>query len=428
MTEKIQSLTGMNDILPDTVSLWQRLETTCRQVFAHAGFAEIRTPLLEATALFSRGIGDDTQVVQKEMYTFLDKGGDSVTLRPEGTAGVVRAYIEHALQAQEEVLKLYYMGPMFRYERPQKGRLRQFHQIGVEVFGVDSPFADAEVITLADRIAKGVGLSGYQLFLNTLGTKEEREPYLAKLIIYFSKFSHDLCGECQKRLHKNVLRIFDCKNPQCASVAEDAPFLMDDLSPRSRGHFESVQNALTVAGVAFEVKPRVVRGLDYYEKTTFEFVSDQLGAQSAFCGGGRYNQLVAELGGKDTPGVGFGMGCERVIMLMEQAVSVGAVREPPMNGIYFVAIADRALPEAPLQKARELVQRLRDAGVRADAGFEAKSLKSQMRRANKLGYAKAAILGEDELAKNVVTLKDLVTGEQSEVPFEELCKIPPPPL
>lgn len=411
MTEKIQAITGMNDILGEEAKLWQKLERVSREVFANYGYDEIRTPILEATGLFSRGIGEGTQVVQKEMYTFNDKGGDSVTMRPEGTAGVVRAYVEHALQAQEEITKLYYMGPMFRYERPQKGRLRQFHQIGCEVFGIDSPIADAEVVTIVDRIAKGVGVTDFDLFINTLGTNEEREPYLAKLVGYFSGHVAELCNDCKGRLEKNPLRVFDCKNPKCGGIAKDAPLLLDSLGEDSRRHFDVFQDALARANVAFKVNPRIVRGLDYYEKSTFEFTSNRLGSQSAFTGGGRYNKLVEELGGKPSPGVGFGLGCERLIMLMKESAQDAATP----SGVYFVAFN-----EAAMMKARELLQAVRDAGVRAEAGFEAKSFKSQMRRADKGAFKYAAILGDDELTKGAVALKNLADHSQGEIPFAGL--------
>lgn len=416
MTEKIKSVTGMNDILPGEAKLWQTLESSARGICEAYGFAEIRTPILEDTPLFSRGIGTETQVVQKEMYTFTDKGGDSVTMRPEGTAGVVRAYIEHALSAQDEITKLYYMGPMFRYERPQKGRLRQFHQIGTELLGVDSPFADAEVVTIVDRLAKAVGIREFDVFVNSLGTLEERRPYLEKLVSYFRASRDALCEDCQNRLEKNPLRLFDCKKERCQDVGAGAPLLIDNLSEESKRHFGTFQEALAKAGVAFKVNPRIVRGLDYYEKTSFEFVSDRLGAQSAFGGGGRYNRLVEELGGKATPGVGFGLGCERMILLMQE---FGGTEAKPgdLRGVYFIGFN-----EIGLAKGRELMQVVRDQGLRAEAAYEPKSMKSQMRRANKLGFRFAAIIGDDELAGGVVALKNLGDGSQEPVPFAELAK------
>jgi histidyl-tRNA synthetase len=415
MTEKIKSITGMNDILPDEVKLWQKLESSARCIFEAYGFEEIRTPIIEDTSLFSRGIGTETQVVQKEMYTFADKGGDSVTMRPEGTAGVVRAYIEHALSAQDEITKLYYMGSMFRYERPQKGRLRQFHQIGAELLGVDSPQADAEVVIIIDRLAKAVGIREFDVCVNSLGTLDERKPYLEKLVGYFRASEDALCVDCRNRLEKNPLRLFDCKNERCQGIGAQAPLLIDNLSEESKRHFGIFQEALTKAGVAFKVIPRIVRGLDYYEKTSFEFVSDRLGSQSAFGGGGRYNRLVEELGGKPTPGVGFGLGCERMILLMQEFL--GAEEKSDLHGVYFIGFN-----QAGLDKGRELMQFVRDLGVRAEAGYEPKSMKSQMRRANKMGFRFAAIIGDDELASGTVALKNLSDGAQEAVAFAELAK------
>lgn len=415
MSEKIQSITGMNDSLPDESRLWRKLEGVACDIFERYGYGEIRTPLLEKTELFARGIGENTQVVQKEMYTFEDRGGDSLTLRPEGTAGVVRAYVQHSLQAQEEITKLCYAGPMFRYERPQKGRLRQFHQIGCEVFGIDSPLADAEVVTIVDRIAKGVGITEFDLNVNSLGTPAERKPYIETLVAFFNARKTDLCEDCLGRLEKNPLRLFDCKNEKCRGIGREAPLLIDSLGAESRRHFDTFCDALTRSNVVYKIDPRIVRGLDYYEKTAFEFVSSRLGSQSAFAGGGRYNRLVEEFGGKSSPGVGFGMGCERMILLMREFSPVIAKE---LNGVYFAAFDDNGLIAA-----RELLQKTRDAGVRAEAGFEAKSFKSQMRRADKGSFRYAAILGPDELVKASVALKDLSDGTQKEVSFADLVPL-----
>lgn len=414
MTQKIQNLTGMNDILPAEAILWQQLEAVTRDIMSRYGYGEIRTPLLEDTSLFSRGIGTDTQVVQKEMYTFTDRSGESITLRPEGTAGVVRAYVQHALKAQEEICKLYCMGPMFRHERPQKGRLRQFHQMSLEIFGTDSPHADAEIVTVTDRIAKGVGLSGYTIYVNSLGTHEERRVYLEKLKAYFIQNKTGLCAECQKRLDTNPLRILDCKNEACQKLSHLAPKIIDHLGEESQKHFVLFQNDLKNFGIEFHINPHIVRGLDYYERTTFEFVSDKLGSQSAFAGGGRYNQLVEELGGDATSAVGVALGCERLILLMQEALAEN--QSLPLSGVYFVSF-----DEASQAKARELLQKVRDAGVRAEAAYESKSLKSQMRRANKLGFRYAALLGGDEMARQEVTLKDLSTGEQRAIGFNDIA-------
>ncbi|MBF0105820.1 MAG: histidine--tRNA ligase [Deltaproteobacteria bacterium] len=410
MAQKIQSITGMSDILPADVCLWRTLEATARRQFENYGFSEIRTPLLEETALFARGIGTDTQVVQKEMYTFEDRGGDSVTLRPEGTAGVMRAYLQHSLDAADGITKLYYMGPMFRYERPQKGRFRQFHQIGVEIIGTDSPGADAEAVIMMDRLAKALGISDFRLEINSLGTLEERKPYLTNLIDYFKGVSGEMCADCIKRLDTNPLRILDCKQEACREKAKGAPTILDAIGYGSRQAFEAFKTSLHNANVAFVVNPRIVRGLDYYEKTTFEFVSDKLGAQSTFSGGGRYSGLAMELGAKKpVPAVGFSIGCERLILLMEEAKKKDGAGQN-LSGVYFIG-----LNEGCFYECQKLVQRARDAGVKAEMDYTAKSMKSQMRRANKLGYKYAAIVGDDEVAQGVVQLKNLASGEQNKM-------------
>lgn len=409
MTKKLKTLTGMHDIFGGEIALWQKLEKVSRQILENAGYAEIRMPLLEDTTLFARGIGQDNQVVAKEMYTFGDRGDDSITLRPEGTASVVRAFVEHGFDKQEEVTKLYYLGPMFRYERPQKGRQRQFHQIGAEVLGVDSPLADAELVILVDRIAKQMGLSGYDVEINSLGTFVERKPYLQNLKNYFEKLAQDFCDDCQRKLKTNLLRIFDCKIESCQKLCQEAPVLLDVLGAESKKDFQIFQEQLKKAGVHFKINARIVRGLDYYEKNTFEFVSNKLGSQSAFAGGGRYNHLVEELGGPATPGVGFSIGCERVVMLMQELPKVAAGR----SGVYFAALSEDAV-----LKSREFLQDLRDQGIKADSFFGVKSLKAQLRRANKLNYKYVVMMGEDELKKNTVVLKNLETGEQKEVAWE----------
>lgn len=406
----------MNDVLPDEVRYWRNIETVSKRIFESYGFLEIRTPILEETQLFSRGIGEDTQVVQKEMYTFEDKGGDRVTMRPEATAGVVRAYLEHSLYAQDAVSKLYSLGPMFRYERPQKGRLRQFHQIDVEILGVDTPYADAEVVIMLDRLVRALGIQDYQLEVNTLGTLEERKPYLNKLVQYLSNVESSFCEDCQVRLKKNPQRIFDCKNKHCQSLCDRAPLLINDMSSDSLNHFSSFKKYLDEAGVVYQENPRIVRGLDYYEKTAFEFSSSQLGSQSAFAGGGRYNRLVQELGGPDTPGVGFAIGCERLVLLLKEA-DKKKQPETKFDGIYFAAMSD-----AGFEKCHTLMQKLRDVSVKSDMDYTLKSLKAQLRRANKLHYKSVAILGEEELLKGVVTLKSFETGEQKEITFDDLVK------
>lgn len=416
MANKIQSITGMSDILPDQVGLWQKLESKAHEIFSLYGYREIRTPLLEETQLFARGIGTETQVVSKEMYTFLDKGGDSVTLRPEGTAGVVRAFVQHSFAAQDPISKLYYFGPMFRYERPQKGRLRQFHQVGAELMGVDSPLADAEVVIMMDRWVRVLGITNYKLYVNSLGTNSEREVYLKNLIAYFETVKSQLGQEDRIRLEKNPLRIFDSKDEATQKLCAAAPKLIDSLGEQSRMEFETFKKALNIACVKFEINPFIVRGLDYYEKTTFEFVSSDLGSQSAFAGGGRYNKLVSELGGQETPCVGFAAGCERIVLLLEQLQSQSETTHPK-SGVFLIPF------DANCQsKCLELIQSLRDQGYRAEMDYEVKSLKSQMRRANKQNCRYAILLGADELQAGEVTLKDLESGEQKRVAFADILK------
>lgn len=412
MTQHLQSLKGMNDIYFEEIELWQELEAKARALFSVYGYGEIRTPLLEDTQLFSRGIGEDTQVVQKEMYTFADKSGDSVTLRPEGTASVVRAYIQHTLSSRDEITKLYYMGPMFRHERPQKGRLRQFHQIGCELLGSHSPLSDAEQIIMMDSLARSLGIGQYELSLNSLGSVSEREKYLVALVDYLQRFHNDLDEDSQRRLSTNPLRILDSKNPKTKEVCQEAPLILDYLSVESKVHFATVQNKLAEAGVAYKVNPHIVRGLDYYEHTTFEFISSELGAQSTFAGGGRYNRLVEQLGGKTTPAVGFALGCERIILLL---LANRTVTDSKKHGVYFVP-----LDVESLGVCFQHMQFLRSQMIPCEMGFELKSLKSQMRRADKFNYRYAVIMGESERQKNVMMLKDMVSGEQKELGLEDL--------
>lgn len=403
----------MNDIFAEEVTYWQRLEATAHAIFSRYNFHEIRTPILEETGLFSRAVGETTQVVQKEMYSFLDRGGDAVTMRPEGTASVVRSYIEHNLAAADGITKLYYLGPMFRYERPQKGRLRQFHQIGVELLGVDSPHADAEVIIMLDRFVRALGISDYKLEINTLGVSGERKAYLDKLTTFLTGIAANLCAECQVRLTKNPMRVLDCKNETCRHHLKTAPLILDNISDATRAEFETLKTCLKSAGVEFTVNPKIVRGLDYYEKTSFEFVSDKLGSQSAFVGGGRYNSLVKELGGEDTPGIGFGMGCERTVMLMQEADK--EKKAAAVKGVYICVFDENGF-----RVGRDVLQKCRDENLTADMDFTVKSLKSQMRRAGKFGFSHVAIIGDDEIKNNVVALKDMASGEQKKVSVAEM--------
>jgi len=402
-------LTGMKDILPAEVSLWQRVERVARDYFHRYFYQEIRTPIMEPTSLFARGIGENTGVVQKEMYTFMDKGNESVTLRPEGTASVVRSFLEHHLSKEDPIAKLYYMGPMFRYERPQKGRFRQFHQLGVELLGTSSALADAEVITMLDGLVRALGISSFTLQINSLGCGVCRQPFEEKLVNFLNAKKENLCVECQGRIERNPLRVFDCKKESCRSLLVDAPLLIDHLCEGCKTHFDLVEGGLKGAKVPYEVNPRIARGLDYYQRTAFELVSSGLGAQNSFAGGGRYDGLVQELGGPATPGVGFAIGLERLILLMPQIKEVEGKK-------LYLAFADGV----GHCKAIALVHELRQAGVVCEMDYEARSLKSQMRRADKLGVTHVVILGEQEVQKGSVQLKTFATKEQVEVSFENL--------
>ena len=400
----------MKDILPTESPLWQKVESFARTHFALYGYSEIRTPLLEEAALFSRSVGELTDIVKKEMYTFEDKDGGSLTLRPEGTASVVRAAIEHNLiNVSSPQLKVYYIGPMFRRERPQKGRFRQFFQIGVENFGSNTALADAEVISMADQFFKQLGIKNLAVQINSLGTSGERKKYQGELQIFLSKKSEKFCVDCRDRITRNPLRVLDCKNPACAELTRGHPFILDFLETESVAHFEEVQKALKMAGVDFKVNANMVRGLDYYQRTVFEFISDELGAQSTVCAGGRYDSLVKELGGPDIPGTGFALGVERLLMLLPQATEVLAKK-------VFIAFMGK---EAQL-KAMEIASELRASGISTEMDFDEKSLKSQLRRADKLAATHVIILGEEELKKGEAQVKDFQAKTQKNISFKNL--------
>ena len=388
----------MNDLLPEAVARWRVVEDTARAVLGSYGYREIRFPILEKTELFARSIGDATDIVEKEMYTFEDRNGEHLTLRPEGTAGCVRAGVENGL-LHNQVQRFWYAGPMFRHERPQKGRLRQFHQIGVEAFGMEGPAVDAELILLCARLWRALGVDGLRLQINSLGTSEARAAYRDKLVAYLQSHRAVLDEDSLRRLDKNPLRVLDSKNPAMQQVIAGAPSLMEHLDEGSRRHFESLRAVLDVAGVAYEVNPRLVRGLDYYTRTVFEWVTDQLGAQSAVAAGGRYDGLVAMLGGQPAPAAGFAIGLERLTELLIQQHSAAAVSAVQ---VYVAALGDQAMAPALL-----LAEQLRSAnlGVECDGGGG--SVKSQMKRADRSGARFALLVGEQELARGVVTVKDL---------------------
>jgi len=405
---EIKAIRGFNDILPDEIGKWQFVERTAREVFEGFGFSEIRIPILERTELFSRGIGETTDIVEKEMYTFADRSGNSLTLRPEATASMARAYLEHQLYTFDPVAKLYCMGPMFRYERPQKGRYRQFYQIDAEVFGVDNPMVDAEVILMLIHFLRRVGLEKLELQINTLGCRACRPRYRGSLKKFLEKKSFQLCEDCQRRLQTNPLRIFDCKVETCQEAISDAPKVVDFICEECQKHFDKTKEYLKMAGLDFIVNPRMVRGLDYYTRTAFEVVSYQLGSQNAVTGGGRYDNLFQDIGDLDVPGIGFAIGMERLISLLPKGE--GFIQYPDL----FVA----ALGEQTYKQAYKLVNQLHLRGIQAELDYEGKSLKSQMRRANKLKSRYVLILGEEELKEGRAVLRNMETKSQDEIPIE----------
>ncbi|MGQ0333077.1 histidine--tRNA ligase [Halomonas elongata] len=403
MSKKIQAIRGMNDLLPAQAPLWQYFEQQVRTLMGRYGYDEIRTPILEQTALFKRSIGEVTDIVEKEMYTFEDRNGDSLTLRPEGTASCVRAAMENGL-LHNQTQRLWYQGPMFRHERPQKGRYRQFHQVGVETFGLEGPDIDAEVILLSARLWKQLGLFEHvTLELNSLGSPEARAAYRDKLVSYFEAHLDVLDEDSRRRLSTNPLRILDSKNPAMADMLADAPRLMDHLDAESREHFERLTAILDAAGIEYVINPRLVRGLDYYSRTVFEWTTEALGSQGTVCAGGRYDGLVEQLGGKPVPAVGFAMGIERLILLLETLELVPDAVHDTLD-VYLLPMG-----EAAEAAALELAERLRDdlPALRLQLHCGGGGFKSRIRKADKSGARLALLLGEEELAENAVTLKFL---------------------
>jgi len=403
----LTGIKGFNDILPGEVRKWQHVEKPARRVFEAYGFSEIRVPVLEKTELFSRSIGDATDIVEKEMYSFTDKGGNGITLRPEGTAGVIRAFIEHKLHTVDSVTKLYYMGQMFRYERPQKGRYRQFHQIGVEVAGVSDPKVDAQVLTMLCHFFAELGLMEPRLQINSLGCRECRPEYRRKLRQFLSDRLESLCDDCKRRYETNPLRALDCKAPGCREATLGAPSVLDHLCAGCEDHFSRTKKYLDAAGTGYDINPRMVRGLDYYTRTTFELVTGMLGSQSAVAAGGRYDRLIEELGGPPLPGIGFALGVERVVLLLD---GEGLESRPDL----FIAYHGEAAGDA----AFLLMCRLQRMGFSVELDYEGKSLKSQMRRADKFRARYSLIIGEDELAKGKAALKEMDRGVQTAVPID----------
>ncbi|MEN9423217.1 MAG: histidine--tRNA ligase [Pseudomonadota bacterium] len=403
MSKNIQSIRGMNDILPEATPAWQYLENTARTLLNRYGYSEIRMPIVEQTDLFSRAVGEVTDIVEKEMYTFADRNDDSLSLRPEGTAGCIRAGIQHGLFHNQQQ-RLWYTGPMFRHERPQKGRYRQFHQIGVEAFGMAGPDIDAELIAMTARLWKTLGIRNLRLELNTLGTPESRHAYRALLVDYFTAHEAHLDDDSKRRLHTNPLRILDTKNPDLKDIVAGAPSLHDHLDAVSREHFATLRSLLDSMGIAYEVNQRLVRGLDYYTHMVFEWVTDDLGAQSTVCAGGRYDGLVEQLGGKPTPGVGFGMGMERLILLLETQGIAIPVTAPDV----FLIMAGKTAIQAGLALAETVRDALPNLRLISNGGEG--SFKTQMKRADKSTARFALILGENEVERGEIGLKPLRDG------------------
>ncbi len=410
----IQAIKGVKDVLPSDMPVWQYLEATARKLFEDYGFAEIRVPVFEYTELFARSIGASTDIVEKEMYTFEDRDGRKITLRPEGTAGVVRAFIEHKLYADTQLTKLYYLGPMFRHERPQKGRYRQFYQIGVEALGLDHPHVDIEVLAMLHALFARLGISGLSLQINSLGDSECRGAYRDALKQYLSTKLPALCADCRRRYETNPLRILDCKVD--ADKFTDSPVMLDYLCSPCKTHFETVEQGLQKLGIPFEVNKRLVRGLDYYTRTTFELVMGRLGAQNTVAAGGRYDGLVKEIGGPATPGIGFALGVERAISLMDTGNVVF-----PRPALFIAALG----PDA-VALVLPLVHHLKSSGLRVETDYTGASLKSQMKKADKSGAGHTLIIGEQEVKNGTAIFRNMQTKEQAEIPLvnieEELKK------
>ncbi|GAM61831.1 histidyl-tRNA synthetase [Vibrio ishigakensis] len=414
MAKTIQAIRGMNDCLPTQSPLWQKVESTVKRVVSAYGYSEVRMPIVEMTNLFSRAIGEVTDVVEKEMYTFEDRNGDSLTLRPEGTAGCVRAGIQNGLLYNQEQ-RLWYMGPMFRHERPQKGRYRQFHQCGVEVFGIDGPDVDAELIMMTARLWRELGIDKHvRLELNSIGSLEARANYRVALIEFLEQHIDILDEDCKRRMHTNPLRVLDTKNPDVQAILGDAPRLSDYLDEESKAHFAGLCELLDAAGIEYQVNERLVRGLDYYNRTVFEWITESLGSQGTVCGGGRYDGLVEQLGGKPTNAVGFAMGLERLVLMLE-TLELDDVR--PAVDVYVVTAGEGTLM-AGMKLAEALREQLPE--LRVMNHFGGGNFKKQFKRADKVGAHVALVLGENEVEQNNVVVKDLKGGEQSTVAQDEL--------
>ena len=406
------AIKGTLDLLPKESSKTQYIEAAVREIAENYGFSEMRTPVFEHTELFQRSVGETTDVVQKEMYTFEDKGGRSITLRPEGTAGAARAFLEHGLFNDALPQKIYYLTSCYRYEKPQAGRLREFHQFGVESFGAGTPAADAEIISLAHAVFRYLGVQNLRLEINSIGCPTCRKKFQEALKAYFESYREQLCDTCKSRLERNPMRILDCKSPVCSEIAAGAPKILDFLCDGCLAHFDAVQKYLQAMDIDFTVNPAIVRGLDYYTRTVFEFVSSEIGAQGTVCGGGRYDGLLEELGGKPMPACGFGMGIERLLLLMEaQGVPFP---EPKKCDIYLVSMGEAAQVEAAV-----LAEQLREEGLSAQFDTVGRGLKAQMKYADKLGAAYTVVLGDAELESRRVSLKNMRDGTQTELALDD---------
>ncbi|OGU17463.1 MAG: histidine--tRNA ligase [Ignavibacteria bacterium GWB2_35_12] len=409
----IQAVRGTKDILPDTIGYWDFVESTFRKVSHLFGYKELRTPIFEKTEVFSRGIGDATDIVNKEMYTFTDKGDESLTLRPEMTAALVRSVVQNSLLRESPLLRLWYFGPFFRFERPQKGRLRQFHQYGAECLGSANPEADAEMILLADSLFKSVGISEYNLFINSLGSNESRKKYIDELVYYLKSVKDKLSEESKNRLETNPLRILDSKNENDLTLLQEAPVILDFLDDGSRNHFEDVKRLIAEAGIDYTLNPRLVRGLDYYNHTVFEFQSSALGAQDSFGGGGRYNNLIEQFGGTPTSAVGFALGIERILLILERTDKLQESDSSPQ--VYIVT----ANPEL-ISHSISIAGKMRSKNIRTVMDLQKRSIKSQMKEANKVGAKYVVIVGEDEISEGTLTVKNMQTSEQFKQPITSI--------
>ena len=402
----IQAVKGMKDILPGEMGAWRRLEEAFRSTVERYAFTEVRPPIVESTELFVRSIGQETDIVEKEMYTFKDRGDKSLTLRPEGTASCVRAYIQHSVSNKEPLTKWYYLGPMYRRERPAKGRYRQFYQGGVEVYGDAGPYVDAEVIDMVVAFVQSIGIEDVEVLVNSLGSGDSRKNYTQALLSYFAPQKNNLCADCQRRLESNPLRVLDCKVPSCQAIAAQAPIIVDHLGAEDREHFQGLTSTLDTLGTPYRVDGRLVRGLDYYTRTLFEVrdLSGNLGAQNAILGGGRYDNMIKSLGGPNTPAIGFAMGLERLLLSMPEQ------QEAPRLDAFVIAAQPTVRVEAAL-----LATEIRKAGFKIESDLRGNSLKSQMRRADKIGANIVLILGEDEINQGQVQLKNLRDKTQQSV-------------